>query len=400
MTARLPTEFLIGPAFAEDPYAQYAVLREEGPVHPVDFPPGVDAYLVLDHEHGRAALNDPRLSKDVSHSAFPVRDEVFFNGTLLGMDPPDHTRLRGLVSKAFTLRRVEALRPRVEEITGELLDAMAGREEVDLLGAVAFPLPIIVICELLGVPAEDRAEFRAWTEILTVPNLTARMLERRRATARTFSDYLRGILAERREHPRDDLISALVAVRDGGGPLSDDELLRTISLLLIAGHETTANLIGNGMYALLRAPDQFELLARRPDLLPSAVEELLRYDAPVERASQRIALEDIEIAGTVIPKGAWVHISLGAGHRDPKAFDDPDTLDITRSDNRHLAFGHGIHFCLGAPLARLEGQTAIGALLARFPRMSLKDGAQEKLAWKQTGSIVRGLASLPVRLRP
>ncbi|MCG5218227.1 cytochrome P450 family protein [Streptosporangium sp. KLBMP 9127] len=393
----LPTEFLLSAGYAADPYARHAELRAAGPVHRIDFPPGVPAFLVVDYEHGRAALNDPRLSKDPDRSAVPVLGGAFFSGTLLGIDPPDHTRLRGLVAKAFTPRRVEALRPRIQEIADELLDGIEGRDEADLIEAFAFPLPIIVICELLGVPAEDQADFREWTSILTVPDLSPERQELRRATARTFNAYLNGIFAERRAEPRDDLISALVAVRDGETPLSDAELLGTIALLLIAGHETTVNLIGNGVLALLRAPDQLELLRRRPELLPQAIEELLRYDAPVERASQRIALEDLEIAGTVIPKGAWVHVSLGAAHRDPRAFGEPDALDITRADNRHLAFGHGIHFCLGAPLARVEGHIAIGTLLARFPGLSLARAAADRLVWKQTGSIVRGLTDLPVR---
>ncbi|HEU5160071.1 MAG TPA: cytochrome P450 [Streptosporangiaceae bacterium] len=396
----LPGELFFGRAFTQDPYARYATLRDSGPIHPIEFPPGVRAFLVVDHEHGRAALADPRLSKNPEHSAVPVRAEEFFGGTMLGLDPPDHTRLRGLVAKAFTPRRVEALRPRVRQIADDLLDAIAGRDadEADLIDAFAFPLPITVICELLGVPAADRAAFREWTAILTVPVASREMAARRRAAAIAFNDYVRGVFAERRRRPRDDLISALLAARDGAARLSDGELLNTVTLLLIAGHETTVNLIGNGVLALLSFPAQRKLLTARPELLPGAIEELLRYDGPVERASQRIALEDMEIAGTSIPKGSWVHISLGAADRDPAAFADPDSLDLTRRDNRHVAFGHGPHYCLGAPLARLEGQVAIGALLARFPELALA-AAPDTLTWKRTGSIVRGLATLPVRLR-
>ncbi|GLW10757.1 cytochrome P450 [Microtetraspora sp. NBRC 13810] len=396
MTERLPAAFLLGSDFAADPYAQYAALREAGAVHPIDFPPGVPAFLIVDHEHGRAALNDPRLSKNPDHSGVRVPYEAFFGGTLLGVDPPDHTRLRGLVAKAFTPRRIEALRPRIQEVADGLLDDVAGREEVDLITAFAFPLPIIVICELLGVPAGDRADFRAWTATLTALDLSAEQRERRRDTARAFNAYLREIFAERRETPGDDLISALVAARDGDSLLTDAELLNAILLLLIAGHETTVNLIGNGVHALLRAPAQLRLLRERPDLLPAAIEELLRFDSPVERASQRIAVQDVEIAGTVIPRGSWVHVSLGAAHRDPRAFHEPDALDITRPDNRHLAFGHGIHYCLGAPLARVEGQIAIGTLLTRFPTLRL--ATDHDLPWTQTGSIVRGLTTLPVHL--
>ena len=394
---RVPAELFFSAAFNQDPYARYAALREQGPIHPIEFPKGVPAFLVVDHEVGRAALSDPRLSKNPAHSAVAVRVEQFFGGTMLGLDPPDHTRLRGLVAKAFTPRRVEALRPRVRQIADDLLDAIADQDETDLIDAFAFPLPIIVICELLGVPATDRADFREWTAILTVPIASREMSARRRAAAIAFNDYLLGIFAERRRTPRDDLIGALLAARDGAARLSDSELLGTITLLLIAGHETTVNLIGNGVLALLSAPDQRKLLTDDPELLPGAIEELLRYDGPVERASQRIALEDMEIAGTHVPKGAWVHVSLGAADRDPAAFADPDSLDLTRPDNRHVAFGHGPHYCLGAPLARLEGQVAIGTLLTRFPRLALAT-APDRLAWKQTGSIVRGLAALPVRL--
>ncbi|NKZ06701.1 cytochrome P450 family protein [Actinomadura latina] len=393
----LPLEFLFSRAFSEDPYTVYAELRERGPVHPIDFPRGATAFLVVDHEHGRAALNDPRLSKDVAHSAVPVNGEQFFGGTMLAMDPPDHTRLRGLMAKAFTAGRVEKLRPRVQEIADALLDGIAARGGADLIEDLAVPLPVQVICELLGVPASDRARFRAWTAVLTVPALTAEARASRRDAAREFNGYLSEAIAARRAAPEDDLISALITARDGDSALAEAELLAAIALLLIAGHETTVNLIGNGVLALLQAPGQLELLRTRPELLPSAIEELLRYDGPVERASQRIALVDMEIAGTPIPKGAWVHVSLGAADRDPAAFDDPDRLDVTRAPKRHVAFGHGLHFCLGAPLARLEGQIAIGGLLARFPGLALAVPPAD-LRHHRTGSIVRGLVTLPVRV--
>jgi cytochrome P450 len=373
-------------------------LRDKGPIHPIEFPTGVQAFLIVDYECGRAALSDPRLSKNPEHSAVAVRAGEFFGGTMLGLDPPEHTRLRGLVVKAFTPRRVEALRPRVQQIAAELLDEIAGQDEADLIDAFAFPLPIIVICELLGVPATDRADFREWTAILTVPITSPEMAARRRDAAIAFNDYLLGTFAERRRAPGDDLIGALLAAQDGAARLSHSEMLNTITLLLVAGHETTVNLIGNGVLALLSSPAQRKLLTDRPELLPGAIEELLRYDGPVERASQRIALEDMEIAGTPIPKGAWVHVSLGAADRDPAAFTDPDSLDLSRPNSGHVAFGHGPHYCLGAPLARLEGQIAIGTLLTRFPELALA-AAPDKLAWKQTGSIVRGLVTLPVRLR-
>ncbi|GAA3929187.1 cytochrome P450 [Actinomadura viridis] len=394
---RLPHEFLFSRAFTDDPYAAYAELRARGPVHPIDFPRGAEAFLVVDHEHGRAALNDPRLSKDTAHSSLPVAAEPYFGGTMLGMDPPGHTRLRGLVAKAFTARRVEALRPRVEEITGELLDGIAARGEADLIDDFAVPLPIQVICELLGVPAADRGRFRRWTAVITAPVLSPEMYDRWREAAGAFNGYLLEVFAERRAHPQDDLVSGLLGARDGDAALSEADLLGTIMLLIIAGHETTVNLIGNAVLALLTTPGQRALLRGRPELLPGAIEEFLRHDGPVERATQRIALEDMEIAGTRIPQGAWVHVSLGAAGRDPAAFDAPDTLDVTRAPHRHLAFGHGIHFCLGAPLARLEARIAIGGLLERFPDLApaVPPGELER---HRNGSIIRGVAALPVRV--
>ncbi|GAA0381836.1 cytochrome P450 [Acrocarpospora corrugata] len=390
----LPPSFLLSPEFAADPYPLHAELRERGPVHAIEFPPGARGFLVVGYEHGRAALSDPRLSKDTRHSELPVRGELFFGDTLLGVDPPDHTRLRALVAKAFTARRTESLRPRVQEIADALLDAIAGDGEADLIESFAFPLPIIVICELIGVPAADRDAIRAWTAALTVPSLSAEATARRRTAAKALNAYLRDILAERRLEPQDDLLTALLAAREGDALLAEAELLGTIALILIAGHETTVNLIGNGVLALLRNRDQRALLAARPDLIPAAVEEFLRYDPPVERATQRIALEDLEIAGTPIPRGSWVHISLAAAHHDPAAFANPSRLDLTRPDNRHIAFGHGIHHCLGAPLARLEGQIAFETLLRRLPTLEL---ATDDPTWAVSGSIVRGLTALPVR---
>jgi cytochrome P450 len=404
----LPAGFFLSAEFAEDPYGAYAALRARGPVHRVDFPPGATAFLVVDHEHGRAALNDPRLSKDPAHSAVPVPAEHFFGGTMLGMDPPGHTRLRGLVAGAFTARRVEALRPRVQDIAHELLEDLENLEnlenledlenlevrgEADLIADFAVPLPVRVICELLGVPAADQTRFREWTAVLTVPAFSREQRERRRTAGKEFDGYLLAVAQDRRRDPRDDLVSALAA--EPG--LGDGELLNSIALLLIAGHETTVNLIGNGMLALLSDPARLDQLRRHPELLPAAVEEFLRYDPPVERATQRIALEDLEIAGTPIPRGAWVHVSLGAAHRDPAAFPDPDALDFQRTGIRHVAFGHGIHYCLGAPLARLEGQIAIGSLIARFPGLTLAVPPEE-LRHHRAGSIVRGLTTLPVRL--
>ncbi|MEV7013912.1 cytochrome P450 [Streptosporangium sp. NPDC051022] len=404
MPDKLPFDFLLNPELGRDPYPAYAALRKSGPVHPIDFPPGVNAFLVVDYEHGRPALNDPRLTKDLARALEPFRDRFtagnpLLSYNMLSSDPPDHTRLRRLVSKAFTPRRIEGLRPRIQEITDDLVDAMAARGEADLIDDFAFPLPITVICELLGVPAEDRDTFREWSGALITPAFDEERARRRREVNSAVETYFAEIIAERRASPRDDLVSALVAAHDDDELLDDQELLATLMLLLIAGHETTVNLIGNGMLALLTDPGQLRLLRDRPELLPSAIEEFLRYDGPVERATFRFAAEDLEIAGVPIPKGSMVHILIGSADRDPEVFDAPDTLDITREDNRHVAFGHGIHFCLGAPLARLEGRIAFGTLLERLPDIELACPPGE-LVWVRSGSVIRGLRELPVRFRP
>ncbi|WP_371779080.1 cytochrome P450 family protein [Streptosporangium subroseum] len=400
MSEKLPIEFVFNPEFGRDPYAAYATLRDGGPVHAIDFPPGMDAFLVIGYEHGRQALNDPRLAKGMSRGParfreFTSADNPVLAHNMLNSDPPDHTRLRRLVSKAFTPRRTESLRPRIQEITDGLIDAMAAKGHADLLDDFAFPLPIIVICELLGVPAEDRDDFRDWSTTLVSPARDEEQTRHRAETDAATRAYFTRLIAERRAEPRDDMVSALVAASDEEELLSEQELLATLTLLLIAGHETTVNLIGNGMLALLTHPDQLRLLRDKPELLPSAIEEFLRYDGPVERATFRFAAEDLEIAGVHIPKDSIVHISLGAVDHDPEAFDAPETLDIARTENRHVAFGHGIHFCLGAPLARLEAQIAFGTLLRRLPGLALACAPSE-IVWRQDGSIIRGLRALPV----
>ncbi|GAA4235267.1 cytochrome P450 [Streptosporangium album] len=401
MPEKLPAEFLFDPGFGRDPYVTYAKLRDQGPVHPIDLPPGTDAFLVIGYEYGRPALNDPRLSKDMRHAPSVFRDLVTKDNPVLAYnmltsDPPDHTRLRRLVAKAFTPRRTESLRPRVQEITDELVDAMAARGHGDLLDDFAFPLPITVICELLGVPAEDRDAFRAWSAAVVSPALDEEGMRRRAEVNAALRGYFTRVIAERRAVPQDDMISALVAASADEELLSEQELLATLTLLLVAGHETTVNLIGNGMLALLTNPGQLRLLKDRPELLPSAIEEFLRYDGPVQRATLRFATEDLQIAGVPIPRNSVVHVALGAMDRDPEEFDTPDTLDITRADNHHVAFGHGIHFCLGAPLARLEGQIAFETLLRRLPDIDLACTPGE-LSWRQNGSFIRGLQALPVR---
>ncbi|MQA84568.1 MAG: cytochrome P450 [Streptosporangiales bacterium] len=398
--------------FRADPYPGYAMLREAGPVHRITTPIGTESWLITRYEDARAALADGRFSKDPRYAPQRLRDlgvvgdgEGPTGANMLNSDPPDHTRLRRVVGKAFTPRRVEALRPRVQDVTRQLLDAMAPGE-VDLIGAFAFPLPVTVISELLGVPAEDQDQFRTWTTAMITAPTTPENRRVRDEGIGAIQRYLAELTEDRRRHvdtdlPHDaqpDLLSALILAADERGTLSERELQGTLMLLLTAGHETTVNLIGNGMLALLRHRDQLDTLLAHPELLPSAIEEMLRYDGPVEHATLRVATEDVEIGGVTIPKGSVVSIVIGSADRDPRRFADPDDLDIGREENPHLAFGHGIHFCLGAPLARLEGRTAFGELLRRFPRIELAC-PPEQLRWRPNAAgIFRGVQALPVTL--
>jgi cytochrome P450 len=318
---------------------------------------------------------------------------------MLAVDPPDHTRLRRLVSSAFTARRIEALRPRIEQIATELLDAVEGRPEVDLIDAFAFPLPIQVICELLGVPAEDRDDFREWSNAVVAGSQAGPKLA---PAIQAMVEYIRALLDERRRSPGDDLLSGLIQVRDAQDRLTEEELSSMVFLLLVAGHETTVNLIGNGTYLLLRdradgGGTAWEELRADRSLLPSAIEEFLRYEGPVETATFRIATEDVELGGVTIPAGDPVVVSLLSANRDADQFPDADLLRLDRVQSpSHLAFGHGIHYCLGAPLARLEAQIAFTALLDRHPGLRLAVPAEE-LRWRP-GLLLRGLEELPVLL--
>jgi cytochrome P450 len=376
------------PAFRADPHPTYARWRQEGPVRRVLLPSGLTAWLVTRYEDGRQALSDPRLSK-----AIPLGPgiDAATSKHMLSADPPDHTRLRRLVSGAFTVRRIEALRPRIEEITDELLATMAGRDRVDLIDALAFPLPIQVICELLGVPSADRDSFRAWTTVVVTGSAAGAELP---AAMHAMASYIRELIAERRARPGDDLLSGLIGARDAGDRLSEDELSSMVFLLLIAGHETTVNLIGNGVHLLLSDRDRWDRLRADPALLPSAIEEFLRFEGPVETSTYRFAVEDLEIGGAAIRAGDSVLVSLLAADRDEDRFPEPDELRLDRAQNPHLAFGHGIHYCLGAPLARLEAQIAFGKLLARFPGLR-PAGPPADLTWRP-GFLIRGLQELPV----
>ncbi len=385
------------PEFVADPYPMYHRLRAEDPVHhsPLGF------WVLTRYPDVLAMLRDPRLIKEPIAAFVAARFGVAvppgLGLSMLDRDPPDHTRLRGLVSKAFTPRALERLRPEIQQIVDGLLDEVRGRGSMDLIGEFAYPLPVRVICEMLGVPVKDHERFKAWG-LDIARGLDAIMLppdspvgQRSVSGRRALAEYFRELIAERRAAPRDDMLSALIAAEEAGDTLNEEELLATCILLLVAGHETTVNLIGNGMLALLRHPAELRKLRDNPRLIGSAVEELLRFDGPVQRTA-RIPSEDITIGGQTIGKGEMVMPFLGAADRDPTQFPDPDRLDITRSDNRHIAFGMGIHFCLGAPLARMEGQIAISTLLARLPRLTL---ATDQPRFRQSLTL-RGLEALPV----
>ncbi|MFI9047367.1 cytochrome P450 [Streptomyces sp. NPDC053427] len=385
-----------GTDFTADPYPYYAKLRSQGPVHRVRIPEGQEVWLIVGHDAVRSVLSDARFSKDWRDAELwneAVDNSPLFTN-MLDTDPPHHTRLRKLVAKEFTSRRVEALRPRVQQITDELLDAMLADPEgrADLVDALAFPLPMTVICELIGVPTMDRDSFRAWSNEIIAPTSP----EAVQGATQAMAEYLIGLIEHKRSAPGDDLLSALIRTSDDDGDqLSRDELVGMAFLLLVAGHETTVSLISNGVRALLEHPAQLAALRADGSLLDNAVEEMLRYDGPVETATWRFAKEPVEIGGTVIPAREPVLVALASASRDPERFPAADDFDITREPRGHAAFGHGIHFCLGAPLARLEARIAIGALLDRCPDLAL-DCDTDALTWR-TGILIRGTERLPVR---
>ncbi|MFJ5226962.1 cytochrome P450 [Streptomyces sp. NPDC088400] len=394
--------------FATDPYPAYAWLREHAPVHRATLPSGVEAWLVTRYGDAKQALADARLSKNPVHHAGPAhaRGKTGIPGErnadlmthLLNIDPPDHTRLRRLVSKAFTPRRVAEFAPRVQELTDRLIDGFAAGGEADLIHEFAFPLPIYAICDLLGVPREDQDDFRDWAGMMIRHGGGPRGGVAR--SVKKMRGYLAELIHRKRENPGDDLISGLIRAGDHGEHLSENEAAAMAFIILFAGFETTVNLIGNGMYTLMRHPEQRARLqasldAGETDLLATAVEELLRYDGPVEMATWRYATEPLTLGGRRIATGEPVLVVLAAADRDPERFTEPDTLDLARRDNQHLGYGHGIHYCLGAPLARLEGQTALATLLTRLPDVRLAEDPAD-LRWRG-GLIMRGLRTLPVR---
>ena len=397
-------EVLTGPAFFADPYPVYRRLREEAPVFRSE---AIGAWLLTRYDDVSATVRDPRrfssrerfsavldpLSAAERDHLRPLADH--FAVGLLGSDPPDHTRLRGLINRAFTPRVVEGLRPRVETLVEGFLDAAEERGEMDFIADFAYPLPATVIAELLGAPPGARDDFKRWSDGILAFQGTGRatpaLLDRAQRDLLEMRAFLGDLLAARRRVPTEDLLGRLVAAEAEGDKLSEAELLTTCVTLLTAGHETTTNLLGNGLYSLLRYPDEMARLRAAPELMPTAVEEMLRYESPLQRNPRRLA-EDVALGGHIMRRGDFVLQVLGSANRDPARFPDPDRFDVGRRPNRHLAFGHGIHFCLGAPLARLEATIAFGAMLRRLPNLRLTgDGVR----WQEHG-LLRSLTALPV----
>jgi cytochrome P450 len=392
---------ITSPAFKADPYPFYARMRAEAPVHRMTLPDKREAWLVVRYAEVAAVLKDERFVKDRFKTPDLAAKQPWIPKTFLPLthnmleqDPPEHTRLRALVHKVFTPRLVEEMRRRVQSLTDQFLDAQIRAGHMDLIRDYALPLPSTIIAEMLGVPAEDRHRFHRWTNSMIIADTSKLSLLRTMPPVLALLRYVRKLVKKRRAASRDDLSSALVRAEEAGDHLSEDELVAMIVLLLIAGHETTVNLIGNGTLALLEHPEQMDQLRKNPAMIQSAVEEMLRYDGPLTMATERFAGEDVSVAGVAIPCNALVFAVLGSANRDDQQFPHPDKLDLARADNKHVAFGLGIHYCLGAPLARLEGQIAINTLLQRAPALRLAV-PREKLRWRR-GYILRGLNSLPV----
>lgn len=382
--------------FMKNPYPAYTALRREEPVSRVLLPDSQYAWFITRYEDALEALKDQRFIKDFAKiDDSDAENKSVFAQNMLFSDMPEHKRLRGLVSKAFTPKMIASMRERIQDITDELLDEMNGKKNVDLIDMFAFPLPIIVISEMLGIPTEDRDNFRTWSNAM-IEGTNEEKDENLAEHMEAFVQYLSHRFAILRENPGDDLISQLIIAEEEGDRLTEQELYGVVSLLIIAGHETTVNLISNSIMALLEHPDQFALLKDQPNLIHTAIEEALRYNDPVEFSTSRWAGEDLAFKGASMRKGDLVIIVLNSANHDPSQFNDPEVFDITRQKSQHLAFGKGIHACLGAPLARLEGEIAISSFIKRFPDAELRANSSD-LKWRP-GMVVRGVRELPISL--
>lgn len=388
------------PEFRADAYRFYAELRSNHPVHRVRLANKRDAWLVSRYADVLALLKDQRLAKDplnagINQPWMPASMKAL-SRNMLDLDPPDHTRLRVLVHKAFTPKRVEELRARVERLSTELLERSKLTPNIDIVRDYALPIPTTIIAEVLGIPVADRHKFHRWSAAIVSVDLSKWSMLKAIPNGLAFIRYIRKLVREKRSHPTDDLLGGLVGAEEAGDQLTEDELVAMVFLLLVAGHETTVNLIANGLLALLEHPEELQRLRDKPDLIKPAVEEMLRYYSPVELSTERYARAAIEMHGVEIPRGGLVYGVLSSANRDEEQFANADRFDIAREPNRHLAFGQGIHFCVGAPLARMEAQIAIDALLHQTREIRL-NAKRSELQWRP-GLNLRGLRRLPVTL--
>lgn len=387
-----------GPDFFSNPYPYLAQLRKIGPIFPVPGSSGRQVWMVTQFNEAVQVLKDQRFSVDqfrsrrafARQSGMSAAPGFILEGSMITVDEPDHSRLRTLVSKAFTPRYIEGLRPRIQNLADELLDRVQDQGQMDLVSDFAYPLPINVISEMLGIPKEGRQKIREWSAVIATNEEDPRRGEKLDA----FSNYVKNLVAQKRVDPQDDLVSRLVQLEESGDHLSEGELLSMVALLIFAGHETTSNLIGNGTLALLDHPEQLERLKSNPDLVPAAVEELLRFCGPVISPTPRHALEDVQVGDQLIHQGDVVMVMIASADRDSGQFSNSEELEVARDLNRHIAFGQGIHYCLGAPLARLEGDIAFSTLLRRMPDIHL-NVPRESINWNYS-MVLRGLKTLPV----
>ena len=398
---------LFSPTFKANPFPIYAHMRIEDPIHAHSAPNGATIWYITryadvvnvlkDDEHFCKNPANARGIDAQQHHKQPSAMQRLINENMLFSDPPHHTRLRALVNQAFTPRRIAKLDERIQVICNQLIDAAVLHKQMDVIAAYALPLPVMVICELLGIPAADQAEVSDWSQAIIAPGSKNLTYRQRKHNLRAFTDYLQTMFAARRIQPEDDLVTALVQAEEADDRLNEAELSSMVALLLVTGHETTVNLIGNGVLAFLQNPDQLAIVRDNPDLWATAVEELLRFDGPVETSTTRWVRKNIQIEGHILKRGDIVRVVLSSANRDESQFSCPTKFDIQREDNKHLAFGLGIHYCLGAPLARLEGRIALPALFNRFPNLQLAEPAS-RLNWR-SGVLFRGLKQLPVSFK-